>query len=618
MVNAMKSEALKNFFKEYKEYLVETDHTANVAEQYCTYLRGAVRDLDVDDDFWEYFAESNNTFEHARLSEILKASLYEAKSDSTCVISKRDLANYNSAINQLIAFVSTTPTKHSTPAVRPLPPTLIVGATSSYDRADLISIFKSRLKTQDRFYAFGTYPARIVGKIIANSLPRIDLYEKLINETKFLCGPSASDFYLLKNVDKLTIARGRAYIEVSGRAYMVYTETFKKGISAGFVPATVNTMSDLSLDHIQPMYDVLKSCLPSYTEYLKFSDSVLSYRRANPKTSLSIFSSDYYTIVYPTLKLDEQKLIDEIFDFIGRLSLVIMDRKSNSSKSKSIVTTTIPAVHMGKTIEEWVPCSQHFFRYHYDALVGIGDDLLSRMEGEYECILGFGRDEVFGKACEERIERIPVLLSPEIKKRTYKPSNEEIAEEIYELFNPNCRNASKKDIVAILEKAKQFTDTVTGEFVKAEQPYIVLYYKAIGGKNKEEKIARLANVLAHEYMHYMEYRYCLAHVVESYQNEKLSEAMADFFAELYTLKNEYYASKERKTVAKCRYDLWLERFGSCWPYAKALHFYTVCGNTMNFSDKYCDYEQYGSVKKLCEVFGNSYDSIAAYNSLLYI
>ena len=265
----------------------------------------------------------------------------------------------------------------------------------------------------------------------------------------------------------------------------------------------------------------------------------------------------------------------------------------------------------------WEPMSQYFYRLSDDMPPDDYFDIMPAMESEYEGILAFGRDEFFGKVCEERIERIPVLLSPEIKKRTYKPSNEEIAEEIYELFNPNCRNASKKDIVAILEKAKQFTDTVTGEFVKAEQPYIVLYYKAIGGKNKEEKIARLANVLAHEYMHYMEYRYCLAHVVESYRNEKLSEAMADFFAELYTLKNEYYASKERKTVAKRRYDLWLERFGSCWPYAKALHFYTVCGNTMNFSDKYCDYEQHGSVKKLCEVFGNSYDSMAAYNSLLY-
>ena len=213
------------------------------------------------------------------------------------------------------------------------------------------------------------------------------------------------------------------------------------------------------------------------------------------------------------------------------------------------------------------------------------------------------------KAYEEKNQEVNLLKEKLTKK-----------EAEYDAKYQSFLKKSQAEANRILEKAKQFTDTVTGEFVKAEQPYIVLYYKAIGGKNKEEKIARLANVLAHEYMHYMEYRYCLAHAVESYQNEKLSEAMADFFGVLYVLQRKWfsnYALNEKANVAEHRYNEWVNRFGTCWPYAKALHFYTVCGNTMKFSDKYCDYEQHGSVKKLCEVFGNSYDSMAAYNSLLY-
>ena len=35
----MKSDTLKSFFKDYKEYLVDNDRSVYSADQYCTYLR---------------------------------------------------------------------------------------------------------------------------------------------------------------------------------------------------------------------------------------------------------------------------------------------------------------------------------------------------------------------------------------------------------------------------------------------------------------------------------------------------------------------------------------------------------------------------------------------------
>ena len=119
----------------------------------------------------------------------------------------------------------------------------------------------------------------------------------------------------------------------------------------------------------------------------------------------------------------------------------------------------------------------HFQFYPDAALDGIDDDLLMRMEGEYECIMAFGRDEFFKKACEERIERIPVILSPEVKKKTYKSSDAEIAKQICEMARAKNGNVTEKEIMAILKNKEGFTDLVTGEFVKAEEPYIILYYK---------------------------------------------------------------------------------------------------------------------------------------------
>ena len=147
-----------------------------------------------------------------------------------------------------------------------------------------------------------------------------------------------------------------------------------------------------------------------------------------------------------------------------------------------------------------------------------------------------------------------------------------------------------------------------------------MYYNAIGGKTRKEMIAGLANVLAHEYMHYMEYRYCLLRGVTSYKNEKLSEAMAEFFGVLYVLQRKCfsnYALNEKANVAEHRYNEWVNRFGTCWPYAEALHFYTVNGNTSGFSFNYADYVNNGATNKLVEVFINCFDHKCAYKIMLH-
>lgn len=257
----------------------------------------------------------------------------------------------------------------------------------------------------------------------------------------------------------------------------------------------------------------------------------------------------------------------------------------------------------------------HFQLYPDAALDGIDDDLLMRMEGEYECIMAFGRDEFFTNACQERIDRIPVILSPEIKKKTYKLSDDEIAKQICELAQKKGGNVTEKEITAILKNKEGFTDLISGEFVKLEEPYIVLYYHAIGGKTREELVAGLANVLAHEYMHYMEYRYCLSKGVASGKNKKLSEAMADFFGVLYLLQRRWfinYALNEKTHVAERRYNGWVDRFGTCWPYAEALHFYTVNADIMGFSHDYGNYIKHGAINKFIEVFINSFDHQRAY------
>ena len=67
----MKNEVLKNFFKEYKRYLVETNHTYNVSDQYCTYLRKACALLNLGEGFIEAIIAISDVNVQAALCEYL-------------------------------------------------------------------------------------------------------------------------------------------------------------------------------------------------------------------------------------------------------------------------------------------------------------------------------------------------------------------------------------------------------------------------------------------------------------------------------------------------------------------------------------------------------------------
>lgn len=271
--------------------------------------------------------------------------------------------------------------------------------------------------------------------------------------------------------------------------------------------------------------------------------------------------------------------------------------------------------------ERYMPMSgSHFFRLATDMPPKSCLDMLNDLEGHYETIMGWGRD-LFGldwPLIQEHLERIPVVLSPEIKKKSYPADDNYKSRKIAELAQKKHGDISPADIRDILRQ-KSFTDVLAGAFYPGHDqfgPHIVLYYNAIDGVTFEQKLANFVQVLAHEYMHYMQWRYCSACGVSFYENEEVSEAMADFFRVIYAIKwQKRMPSGELVTVARNRYQLWEKRAGSSWPYAQALCFYTVCGKTMGFSDHYADYEKHGCIQKLVSVFQQCTDSHQAYDKL---
>ena len=262
----------------------------------------------------------------------------------------------------------------------------------------------------------------------------------------------------------------------------------------------------------------------------------------------------------------------------------------------------------------------HFYRLATDMPPKSCFDLVNDLESHYEAIMAWGRDllGLVRPIIQGNLERIPVVLSPVIKKKTYKVDDNYKNRKIAEIAREKHGEITPKEILDIMNQ-ESFTSEIAGEFYSGYDqfgPHIVLYYHVIGGVLFEPKLENFAHVLAHEYMHYMEYRYCSANGVSFYQNEEVSEAMADFFSVAYAVRmHSRLHSVELVKVARECYNLWKERFYAPWPYAQALLFYKVCGKTMAFSDDYADYEKHGSIQKLISVFHACIDANHAHDVL---
>ena len=231
--------------------------------------------------------------------------------------------------------------------------------------------------------------------------------------------------------------------------------------------------------------------------------------------------------------------------------------------------------------------------------------LCGRLEGIYERILGFAR-EMFGDWVDSlRPRRIPVILKKECPSRIYLHDDEYIQRKINELIKRGEEVSLKKTV-----KILRHTMRLTGEFVSNPEPHIVIYFNQFNSCCWEDYIAQIAQTLAHEYMHYLEY--CRRCNRGGRKDERVSEALADFFGALFSIMcNDKYSV----IVAENRYREWEELEGSGWPYAFALYFYTVKGIKRSFSSSFADYITYGSINKMLEVFHATPDAVDAYNKL---
>lgn len=316
-----------NEFKiSYKNFLINiTKHTHNSANKYVSYINKACS-LPGMNDLWERLACCNDPFKKSKYVEQLCDTIVLALSDSACTLKEKDLRDWQSSAHVLLAFVSgQTWTKYKGVSVQ---------FTSIFNKNSLRSKFLSRLTTQDRIYSFGAFPINIINGIANRK--KCSLFDKMIDEIKFVYNKNG-DYFYFRDITRVMIATdGHSYFEKDGTIYPVFTQIPKKN-PAEYCIAQAPKIDDLSLDHDNPVEKELRKAIHSMPTLELLSQDILNFKqmyktthkKADNRTVLGAYKS-----CMP--KVNEDALIKEIEMFLAHLSLTIMQRNLNSSKSNHV------------------------------------------------------------------------------------------------------------------------------------------------------------------------------------------------------------------------------------------------------------------------------------------
>ena len=236
------------------------------------------------------------------------------------------------------------------------------------------------------------------------------------------------------------------------------------------------------------------------------------------------------------------------------------------------------------------------------------------IEKEYETIRAFARRLLMN--IWQDFPTIPVYLSKERPEKTYYYDREFLLGKMREYCSKCDKHRCEPPycgVSEVLERYAPFTDCISGRFYDCNEPHIVLYFKNFSkphNMSNNQFKAAIKQTLAHEYLHFLHAYYVATatrHACKPFDDERLSEAMADFFGVLYSRES------GDSTIVEARYTLWKTRNKDVWPYAYALHF--LCAPYKSKFSEYSGAEIDIAREKLIEVFKSTPTAKDAINKL---
>ncbi len=311
----------KQFLQNFRKFATDVAKLSKTSAYcYVTYLHNACKLYGVENHL-QSIAQSNNTSEQIALAEEICNTLDLATDSPACMLSTKDLNNSKVAAHMLLAFIS----GHKWTKSKGLTVTF----TQIFSKKSLASIFRSRLRTQDRIYSFGAFPTNLLCKIATKHKVR-NYWDTLIEKTKFVFN-SKGDSICFEDIECVMLGSdNHAYFKKNDKIYTIFTKNTKTGC---FVETKTNNVMNLSLDHDVPIENVLKQMLAcnALPQMDKLGKDIVSfklqYTATHPGAKNAMIIGEYEKFYdAKRLMLDEVALMQEFLNFLQALDLTVMDR----------------------------------------------------------------------------------------------------------------------------------------------------------------------------------------------------------------------------------------------------------------------------------------------------
>ena len=335
----------QKFIEEFVSFCNDREISLASARSYISYLNSAVNVISWPKTTLKVKVESDTpeTLINDFLYLLVKIDEQKAVAMPSVSVSKKSLSNYKSAIVVFIEYlrdeidrleISRKAKCNHVPA----------GKKIVLYHDDLFRIFRGRIITQGRVYGDYVIPFRTYNKLLREN----SNYKKLLNEyiERIIFIVADLDNISLKHqariplskVERIEFRSDFAHVFLSdGSEKKVLTEIFDRKLQGSSFEEFTGSQADLSLDHQRPLFG-LRNLIDGKPEMKKLSEAALKYLSANADVRKSELDRNFsHSNTVNNLGINVDVLCDELFDFLSKTELVIMDRHYNSSKNKTVV-----------------------------------------------------------------------------------------------------------------------------------------------------------------------------------------------------------------------------------------------------------------------------------------
>lgn len=200
-----------------------------------------------------------------------------------------------------------------------------------YSKADLISTFSSRIKTQDRTYADIFFPTRFISRIFRVHKKQDILKKWLTKLIDSIVIHIENEEVKFAKITALSIINNCVYISYQGKEYLAYTKLADNKTLELF---DVKNLSNISIDHIVPLHDVMNVNIAELQTIVKITNELKKYISVNVTYNKLVKTSSLGELNDFIKTIDTDKLLKEIELISSKTNLQLMDRSFNTSKGK--------------------------------------------------------------------------------------------------------------------------------------------------------------------------------------------------------------------------------------------------------------------------------------------